>query len=424
MKYTMKYILTFLALGFCSLNISAQYCTPQWLGLGNGIQPDTVIDLSIGTTNEPYAAVLNIKPPVVDSSQGFPLYIDYYELNGIEGLESIPATTFFSFNCNPASCHFEADIAGCILISGTPIIQGDYPIILNFIVHLIGGLVFAYNVPGYQITVNSDCELSQPEFTNSYSTNCSIGVSWTPISNVSYYTLKIKEISGSWTDNVNVGQDMSYTFAGLESSSNYKFVLRAYCPNNILSGVAIDTFSTLACPMPSGFTNTILSSTSVKIKWAAVCDAASYSIKYRPQGTSTWQVIQSLTNKKILTNLLPNTTYQYRVATTCPGGVSAYSPIQTFITPLRTEFESESAPNKLLIMPNPASDKVVVECGNLSGSHLVTVFNLMSKVEISRIIEFGGEESFILDISRLASGTYAILLSGPRDTSVAVLVKQ
>ena len=100
----------------------------------------------------------------------------------------------------------------------------------------------------------------------------------------------------------------------------------------------VDTASTVltsVCPTPDGATVLSVNFNKVTIGWIQNDCGTKYRVQIREQGTSAWTTYMSLTNERIVKNLLPGTTYQYRVRTQCSldgSVISGWTPIQTFTT--------------------------------------------------------------------------------------------
>ncbi|MBK8672219.1 MAG: fibronectin type III domain-containing protein [Bacteroidetes bacterium] len=78
------------------------------------------------------------------------------------------------------------------------------------------------------------------------------------------------------------------------------------------------------CDVPSAITVSNISTTSATISWTGDIEATSYELQYKEISNPNWQsvIINTPTTTYTFSNLLPNTTYQYRLKTVCPFGES------------------------------------------------------------------------------------------------------
>lgn len=86
------------------------------------------------------------------------------------------------------------------------------------------------------------------------------------------------------------------------------------------------------CQPPAGLTASSITSNSARISWDAMPGALSYSFQYRKVGTTRWKPKSTTATSARLTKLLPNTSYEFQVATVCADETSPYSDIQVFTT--------------------------------------------------------------------------------------------
>ena len=90
--------------------------------------------------------------------------------------------------------------------------------------------------------------------------------------------------------------------------------------------------STSSCAVPIGMNTTQIGSTYRRVNWGAVTGADRYELRYRPFGTPNWQYDTITPPTLFLSNLLSSTTYEWQVATKCPGTLSNWSASNTFTT--------------------------------------------------------------------------------------------
>ena len=97
-------------------------------------------------------------------------------------------------------------------------------------------------------------------------------------------------------------------------------------------GDACDTVNPPTCDKPTNITAEVLGQIRAKISWTGHADATRYRVRYREQGTNQWFQKAATAEFKILNNLDPGTTYQYRVRAKCPTGWTGWTAVQTFTT--------------------------------------------------------------------------------------------
>lgn len=116
---------------------------------GQGIYPDTIQNLVVGVSGQPYVQVLHFNfSSLTAGIQTFSV-ISYTVLS-IDGLP-----LGLDYTCNISTCTYPGG-AGCLVITGTPTEVGEYAITLNFsITYNFGFGLVAENVPfdGYQISI-------------------------------------------------------------------------------------------------------------------------------------------------------------------------------------------------------------------------------------------------------------------------------
>lgn len=83
------------------------------------------------------------------------------------------------------------------------------------------------------------------------------------------------------------------------------------------------------CSQPSNLNANVVASGTVALSWSAIQGAANYRVQYRVNGAATWTNAPLVTTtNQVLTGLLPETVYQWRVRADC----STFSSIAIFNT--------------------------------------------------------------------------------------------
>jgi len=87
------------------------------------------------------------------------------------------------------------------------------------------------------------------------------------------------------------------------------------------------------CAVPSSLTTSSITTTGATLNWGAVSGAASYDVRVRATGATTWTDFLGRTGTSLaVTGLTAATNYEWQIRTNCSGSSSAYSASTTFAT--------------------------------------------------------------------------------------------
>jgi acid phosphatase len=163
-------------------------------------------------------------------------------------------------------------------------------------------------------------------------TNSAI-IKWTKVTGATQYWTKWT--SDSQWDTTAYTPDTFLTINNLNPNRTYRFVVRKNLPAptgnfsspELLFSVSSGSGSTCNIPNVNLFGTYNLTSTSFKADWNDVPGATSYILRLKIRNTtSVWSNIgTSLISELNITNLTPNTQYEWQVSSVCPTGSSAYS---------------------------------------------------------------------------------------------------
>ena len=109
--------------------------------------------------------------------------------------------------------------------------------------------------------------------------------------------------------------------------------------NADFEGFTFDNFKVIEMSLPcdnslapTGLSVSNITATTADVTWNSV-PSATYDLRYRPNGTSTWTTITDISGTmQQLTGLDINTEYEVQVATRCSGATSPYSSSEIFTT--------------------------------------------------------------------------------------------
>ena len=140
---------------------------------------------------------------------------------------------------------------------------------------------------------------------------------------------------------VKPGTSTSYIATGLYPYTTYNWVIHTYCSGGT-SGPYQTTpasFTTLAgsvsCVTPNNTITSSIGSNSAVLSWNPSVIADSFLIRYAPIGTSNylWKTVAGSSHSYTLTNLPPNSSYDWSVRCVCASSPSqSYSVKNTFTT--------------------------------------------------------------------------------------------
>jgi hypothetical protein len=161
----------------------------------------------------------------------------------------------------------------------------------------------------------------------------------------------------------------AFTLNNLTAGTAYSWQVKANC-----SGwSAAANFATLGtgggtCATPTGLGTNNITTNSVTLTWAPAIGATSYLVQYRAVSSSTWIITPITTGlTRALTNLSPNTSYQWQVKSNCSG----YSALSNFTT-LNTGSSTCTAPTGLSVT-NVSTNAGTLKWASVQGATSYTV---------------------------------------------------
>jgi len=221
----------------------------------------------------------------------------------------------------------------------------------------------------------------------------------------------------------------SVTISGLTSGTTYEFQVEVACTSGTsgFSGSSDFTTLTITCPLPSGLGVTTITSTSAILNWAAVTGAVSYSIQYRPAGTSGWNYTLSTTTSATITGLIPATAYEFEVQSDCSVSDSSGYTISTVFTtsgsaglPITSLTE-----NSFVIYPNPVTEQTQVSYSlNIAEKVSIGIYNIVGQEVMGVIkneLQIPGAHSYNIVIK--TPGVYFIKLTAGKSSMIKKVVK-
>ncbi|WP_264536682.1 fibronectin type III domain-containing protein [Flavobacterium sp. N1736] len=199
---------------------------------------------------------------------------------------------------------------------------------------------------------------------------------------------------------------------------------------------------TQKCDSPTFALSEIVSSTSVKINWQGLPDHTKYQVQYRKKAivetnkrgkekekTFEWFSTFSKNNQVLLTNLEPETTYEFRVGSTCSlesDGIQSfnYSNTNTFTIPKREKtiasYNCGIKPTLNIGNKTPITNLIESETFT-AGDFPVTILELQGKGSYSGkgyiIVPYLADTKIAVEFNNIIINTDYQLISGVVETS-------
>jgi hypothetical protein len=158
------------------------------------------------------------------------------------------------------------------------------------------------------------------------------------VSGATSYTVRARQIGASaWASGTTSSTSINYT--GLLACSDYEFQVSTNCSSGSSAFSPSFNFSTIGCVpptcnIPAGLSASGISNTQATLNWGAVEGAASYNVRARAFGASTWSTGNVTGTSVNFTGLTSCTGYEFQVETVCSNGLnSGFSGSANFITP-------------------------------------------------------------------------------------------
>jgi|GEM_PF-99828 len=192
------------------------------------------------------------------------------------------------------------------------------------------------NTPGSfsHIEFETKCDPAPPtNFTVTQITANSALVSWSPVLSATY-VLEYREVgAATWEPPVNL-TTTSYTITGLVPNKTYEVRVASICSGAQNPWTTPVVFTTLpTCDMaPIGLIVTNITMTQAQIDWNAFA-GATYVLRWRKVGSSSWTTLNLNTNSFLLTGLTEQTQYEVQVANVCGGVLQNFTAPYVFTTP-------------------------------------------------------------------------------------------
>jgi uncharacterized delta-60 repeat protein len=240
--------------------------------------------------------------------------------------------------------------------------------------------------------------------------------------NTTFIQTRVKG-TANWGGSSITGQSLTINY--LIPSTVYEYRLRSSCTGAASLFTSISEFTTPVyvaplpnCNAPTNINATVTGANSVTLTWTASVGAQQYFVQYKPS-TSSWANSfgsTAFSTTKTFTNLVPNTTYNYRVRTTCVTGQtmnpgSTFSSINNFTTlPGASSALFNVNESAWSIYPNPTHDLVQLEfTSSVEEALTIMVFDMTGRLVQSVVTQsLKGNNQIDISLGTLSNGMYII----------------
>lgn len=245
---------------------------------------------------------------------------------------------------------------------------------------------------------------------------------WSAIPEAVSYTVLYRQSTAPAWDSVTT-TDSYFAWNTLSPASDFEFLLRVNC--NSGAQLFSDTVFYNTAFTGNDYIVHVLgdkseSETVHRLYWLQSPLINSIQIRYRPNGTTTWNTVNNNNGYRRLTNLQPSTLYEYQVRANIGGTWDVWSVTSLYFYTRDNSLTGE--PNELsevddgMLYPNPASDMVIIKGKPLVDDFDILIADLPGRI-VSRIK--GNNRQF--SVAGLPSGVYLVIISDRHEQMVSRL---
>jgi hypothetical protein len=189
---------------------------------------------------------------------------------------------------------------------------------IAFIVLLLGTFLFAGNMQGQAQKASVPIpECFQPYNLRTYNST----FLWNPSFSAQYYTLQYKLASATTWTTVDFLYSTSYTATDLVPAEFYDWQVTSHCLDGESEPAISGFFAPSKCVVLQSLFASDITTSTARISWTVRNAFAlqGTQIEYKPVSSATWinAYADGFQRSYLLTNLLPNTAYEWRLRSVC-----------------------------------------------------------------------------------------------------------
>jgi hypothetical protein len=252
-----------------------------------------------------------------------------------------------------------------------------------------------------QFTTGASCPVPIGLQTGSI-TKTSANLTWTAVTGASTYEVEYRSIGSTtwlpWASGISANQ---IELTGLLEGTGYEWRVRASCSAEFGNYAQAQFTTAITCLPPSNLQTTAITAASAQVNWTGVTGATGYDLEFRPLGASNWILLgTNISGTSFgLTALSGETTYEWRVRTTC-GNLSGSS-----------DFVLSSFTTQVQVCPDPYESNETRATAKLIGTTPITarIGNITDQDWFEVRIGSGKSTNIRVSLSNLPSNTYLFL---------------
>ncbi len=256
-------------------------------------------------------------------------------------------------------------------------------------------------------------------------------LNWDSVPDVTEYQVKYRRTLTTTWNNL-IATTTTRVISGLTQNKLYDYRVRSRCLDGTWSDMSvIDKFRTVKCRPPNNLVSSQFGLNKVKIEWDNYNFADKYQIWFRIQGgtEADWQMMVTYytgMNFRVLNNLIPDTTYEYKVRSWCEVSYGSFSDIHTFTNTNTARKIEEGDFSILQLFPNPNNGVFLLNysLGNKGEVEIMVMDVLGRQVMQKNIIGEEGLNSERFDLSGLDAGYYLIGIASGDSSETLKWVKE
>jgi len=256
-------------------------------------------------------------------------------------------------------------------------------------------------------------------------TSTSADLIWDNEMNTTDYVLRYKKTSEtSWVEIIVATN--GYALTDLDSNTEYEFEVKSNCTDGSDTDYSDNfIFMTLPfCENPENLGADNITTTSADLIWDDEMNASDYTLRYKKTSETVWNLITVPSNGHPLTDLDPDTEYEYEVRSICDDGSETdFSENFIFMTEEAVSTFDLDELQGLKIFPNPFDEFVNIQFSLTNPQPDVRIELLNQLGQIVSQKQLGalsnGDQQIQISTSKIPSGVYFLRIISAEGKSIS-----